>query len=77
MHKVDGSVSALEMDQWKMAAAASESASVGYETQPRCVAGLEHPALDIRVWCDVRLVLAPDIQHTLINGIGVATGTVA
>ena len=57
-----------------MAAAASESASVQYGTQSRCVAGLGHPALDVRVWCDVRLVLGPDIRHTFINGIGVATG---
>jgi hypothetical protein len=57
-----------------MAAAASESASVRYGTQSRYVAGLGHPALDVRVWCDVRLVLGPDIRHTFINGIGVATG---
>ena len=31
--KVDASVPALEMDRWKMAAAASESASVRYGTQ--------------------------------------------
>ena len=72
--KVDASVPALEMDRWKMAAVASESGSVRYGTQSRYVAGLGHPALDVRVWCDVRLVLGPDIRHTFINGIGVATG---
>jgi hypothetical protein len=74
--KVDVSVTALEMDRWKMAATASESASVRYGTQSRCVAGLGHPALDVRVWCDIRLVLGPDIRHTFIDGIGVATGVV-
>ena len=72
--KVYGSVAALEMDRWKMAATASESASIRYGTQSRCVAGLGHPVLDVSVWCDVRLVLGPDIRHTFINEIGVATG---
>ena len=39
--KVDGSVSALEMDRWKMVVATSESVSVRYGTQSRCVAGLD------------------------------------
>ena len=53
-------------------AAASESAPDRYGTQSRCVAGLGHPAIDVRVWCDVRLVFGPDIRHTFIKGIGVA-----
>ena len=57
-----------------MAVTASKIASVRYGTQSQCVAGLGHPALDVRVWCDVSLVLGPDIRHTFINGIGVATG---
>ena len=47
--KVDVSVTALEMDRWMMAVTASESVSVRYGTQSRCVAGLGHPALDVRV----------------------------
>ena len=35
------------------------------------VARMGHSALDVRLWCDVCLVLSPDIRHTL--GIGVAT----
>ena len=72
--KVDGSVPALEMDRWKMAAAASESAPDRCATQSRYVAGLGHPALDVRVWCDVRLILGLNIRHTFFNALGVATG---
>ena len=57
-----------------MAATASESAPNQYGTQSRCVAGLGHPVIDVSIWCDVHLVLGPDIQHTFINGIGVETG---
>ena len=71
--KVDGPVSALEIDRWKMAAATSESASVRYGTQSLCVAWLGHPALDVRVWCDVHLVLGPEIWHIFINETIVAT----
>ena len=71
--KVNGSVTALEMDRWKMVAATSEGASVRYGTMSRYVAGLGHPALDVRVWCDISLVSGPDIRHTFINGIGAAT----
>lgn len=45
-----------------------------YETQSWCVAGLGHPAIDVRVWCDVHLVFGPDIRHTFIKEIGIATG---
>ena len=49
-------------------------ASVRYGTQSRYVAGLGHPALDVRVWCDVRLILGLNIRHTFFNALGVATG---
>ena len=57
-----------------MAAAASESAPDRRATQSRCVAGLGHPAIYVRVLCGVCLILGSDIRHTFINGIGVATG---
>ena len=38
------------------------------------VAWMGHPTLHVRLWCDVCLVLGPDIWHTFIKGIGVATG---
>ena len=71
--KVDASVPALEMDRWKMAVAASESAPVRCVTQSWYVAGLGHPALDVRLWCDVCLVLGSDYRHPFIKWIGVAT----
>ena len=37
------------------------------------VAWMGHPALDVRLWYDVCLVLGPDIRHTFIKMIGVAT----
>ena len=37
------------------------------------VAWMGHPALDVRLWCDVCLVLGPDIWHAFIKRIGVAT----
>ena len=72
--KVYASVPALEMDRWKTAAAASVSAPDRCVTQSRYVAGMGHPALDVRFWCDVCLVLGSDIWHPCIKGIGVATG---
>ena len=71
--KVDASVPALEMDRWKMAVAASESAPVRCVTQSWYVAGLGHSALDVRLWCYVCLVFGLDIRHPFIKGIGVAT----
>jgi hypothetical protein len=72
--KVDASVPALEMDRWKTAVAAYESAPDRCVTQSRYVAGLGHPALNVRLWCDVCLVFGSDIRHPFIKGIGVATG---
>ena len=37
------------------------------------VAWMRHSVLDARLWCDVCLVLGPDIRHAFIKGIGVAT----
>jgi hypothetical protein len=74
--KVDASVPALELDRWKMAAAASESVPVRCVTQSWYVAGLGHPALDVRLWCGVCLVFGSDIRHPFIKRIGVATGVV-
>ena len=34
---------------------------------------LGHPAFDVRLWCDVCLVLGSDIWSPFIKGIGVAT----
>ena len=69
----DALVLALERDWWKTAAVIFESASDRCVTQSRCVAGLGHPTLDVRHWCDVYLVFRSDIRHTFIKGIGVAT----
>ena len=41
-------------------------------TQSRYVARMGHPALDVRIWCDVCLVLGSDIRHHCIKGVGVA-----
>ena len=38
------------------------------------VVWMGHPALDVRLWCDVCFVLGSDIRHPFIKGIGVATG---
>ena len=37
------------------------------------VAWMGHLALDVRLWCDVCLVLGLDVRHAFIIGIGVAT----
>ena len=50
------------------------SASDRCVTYSRHVAGIGHPALDVRFWCDVCLVLGSDIRHPCIKGIGVVTG---
>ena len=72
--KVDVSVTALEMDQGKMVVTTYESAPDRCVTQFRCVAGLGHPDLDVRLWCDVCLVFGSDIRQPFLKGIGVATG---
>ena len=51
----------------------NESALNRCWTQFWYVAGLGHPVIDVRVSCDVCLVLGLDIRHTFIKGIGVAT----
>jgi hypothetical protein len=38
-------------------------------TQSRYVARLGHPALDVRLWCDVCLVLGSYIRYPFIKGI--------
>ena len=43
-------------------------------THLQYVAGMGHPSLDVRFWCDVCLVLGSDIRHPCIKGIGVVTG---
>ena len=70
--KDDASVPSLEMDQWKMALAASASAPGRCVTQYRYVAGLGNPGLDVRLRCDVCCVLGSDCRHTFIKGIRVA-----
>ena len=37
------------------------------------VAWMGHLALDVRLWCDVCLVLGSDYRHSFIKWIGVAT----
>ena len=43
-------------------------------TQSRYVVRLGHLTLDVRLWCNVCLVLGSDIRHPFIKGIGVETG---
>ena len=83
--KVDASVHALRMDQGKTEVTALCSVCVWYSLRvrrtgvlpsPAYVAWMGHPALDVRPLCGVCLVFGPDIRHTFIKGIGVATGVV-
>ena len=80
--KVDASVHALRMDRGKMEVTALCSVCVWYSLRvrrtevlpsPAYVAWMGHPALDVRLSCDVCLVFGPDIRHAFIKGIGVAT----
>ena len=83
--KVDASVHALRMDRGKTEVTVLCSVCVWYSLRvrrtgvllsPAYVAWMGHPALDVRLSCDVRLVFGPDIRHAFIKGIGVATGVV-
>ena len=78
--KVDASIYALRMDQWKTEVAALCSVCVWYSLRvrrtgvlpsPTYVAWMGHPALDVRLLCDACLVFGPDIRHTFIKRIGV------
>ena len=71
--KVGALVSALKMNWWKTAATTHESASDRFVSQTQHVARLGPPALDVRFWCDVYLVLGSDYRHPFIKWIGVAT----
>lgn len=79
--KVDASVSALKMDRWKtkVTTLAASACSAHWECVGSIVpasgimAWLGHPALDVRIWCDVCLVLGSDIRYPFIKGIGVTT----
>ena len=71
--KVGALVSALKMDWWKTAAMTHESASDRFVPQTQYVARLGPPTLDVRLWCDVCLVLGSDYRHPFIKWIGVAT----
>ena len=64
--KVDASVHALKMDRWMMVVAASEGAPDRCDLVP-AVVWLGHPALDVRLWCDVCLVLGSDYRHPFIK----------
>jgi hypothetical protein len=71
--KVGALVSALKMNWWKAAATTHESASDRFVPQTQYVAWLGPPALDVKLWCDVCLVLGSDYRHPFIKWIGVAT----
>ena len=61
------------MVRWQLAAAASESTPDQYFPQTRQVARLESQVLDVRLDCDVCLVLGTGYLRPFINWIGVAT----
>ena len=71
--------SALRMDRGMMEVTALAACGAHWEcVRPvwdpiQVVAWMGQPALDVRLWCDVCLVLGPDSRHTFIKGIGVAT----
>ena len=71
--KLGALVSALKIDWWKTAATTHESALDRFVPQTQYVAWLGPPALDVRLWCDVCLVLGSDYRHPFIKWIGVAT----
>ena len=66
--KVDASVPTLEMDRWKTTSTASVSASDRCVTQSRYLVELGHPVLNVRLLCDISLVLGSDIRHPFIMG---------
>ena len=74
------SSTALKMDCWQVAAAASCPAGVQVEEcaglwvpHTRQASWLGPQVLDVRFVCEVCLVLGSDYQHPYINWIGVAT----
>ena len=60
------------MERWQLAAAASESTPDQCVPQTRQVARLGSQVLDVRLDCDVCLVLGPGYLRPFINWIGVA-----
>ena len=71
---------ALKMDMWQVAVAASYPACVLVEehaglvgAHTRQASWLGPQVLDVRFGCEVCLVLGPDYQRPFINWIGVAT----
>ena len=65
--KLGALVFALKMDWWKTAATTHESASDRFVPQTQYVARLGPPALDVRLWCNVCLVLGSDYRHPFIK----------
>jgi hypothetical protein len=61
------------MDRWKTAAASSESAPDWCVPQTTYMAWLGPPVLDVRLRCEVCLVLGSDYRHPFIKWIEVAT----
>ena len=55
------------MERWQLAAAASESTPDQCVPQTRQVARLGSQVLDVRLGCDVYLVLGTGYLHTFIN----------
>ena len=71
--KVGVLVSALKMDWWKTMATTHESVPDRFVPQTKYVARLGPPALDVRLWCDVCLVLGCGLPAPFIKWLGVAT----
>ena len=61
------------MERWQLAAAASEGTPDQCVPQTRQVARLGSQVLDVRLGCDICLLLGPGYLRPFINGIGVAT----
>ena len=61
------------MERWQLVVAASESTPDQYVPQTRQVARLGSHVLDVRLGCNVYLVLGPGYPCPFINWIGVAT----
>ena len=61
------------MERWQLAATASESTTDQCVPQTRQVARLGSQVLDVRLGCDVCLVLGPGYLRPFISWIGVAT----
>ena len=64
-------ITVLKIERWQLAAAASESTPDQCVSQTRQVARLGSQVLDVRLDCDVCMVLGPGYLRPFINWIGV------